>query len=92
MEESYGEGPASHTGPESCGGVREDAAETLTGVHTGQPLSREILLSRNADAVIAGGRQHGPAEEGKAERMNRDAVRRPKPVRCSECKSHTMKA
>jgi len=35
------EGVASHIGPESCAGSREGASEALTGVRTGQPLSRE---------------------------------------------------
>ena len=30
MEEPYGEGPASHTGPESCVGRRDAAGEALT--------------------------------------------------------------
>jgi hypothetical protein len=34
----YGEGLASHTGPESCGDVREDAFEALTGVRIGARL------------------------------------------------------
>ena len=42
MKESYGEGLASHTGPESCVGRRKAAGEALTGVHAGQPLSSEI--------------------------------------------------
>ena len=42
MKESYGEGLASHAGPELCGGVREDAAEALAGVHAGMVLSSEI--------------------------------------------------
>jgi RNA-directed DNA polymerase len=42
MKESYGEGLASHTGPESCAGRREAAGEALTGVHADQPLSSEI--------------------------------------------------
>lgn len=67
MRESRGEGLARHTVPESCGGVREDAVEALTGAHTGQVLSREIPISRDADAVILRGRQHGPADTGKAE-------------------------
>ncbi len=45
MKESYGEGPASHTGPESCVGRREAAGEALTGVHADQPLSSEIKSS-----------------------------------------------
>ena len=36
----YGEGLASHTGPESCGGVREDAFEALTGVRIGRVTER----------------------------------------------------
>jgi hypothetical protein len=31
MKESYGEGLATHTGPESCGAAREGDAEALTG-------------------------------------------------------------
>ena len=42
MKESYGEGLASHTGPESCVGRRKAAGEALTGVHADQPLSSEI--------------------------------------------------
>jgi hypothetical protein len=42
MKESYGEGLASHAGPESCAGRREAAGEALTGVHADQPLSSEI--------------------------------------------------
>ncbi|WP_197743249.1 reverse transcriptase domain-containing protein [Desulfosarcina ovata] len=46
MRESYGEGVAHHTGPESCAGDRKVKGEALTGVRTGQPLSGEIYLSR----------------------------------------------
>ncbi len=45
MKESYGEGVASHTGPESCAVDREVGSEALTGVRTGQPLSGEITSS-----------------------------------------------
>ena len=41
MQESRDEGPASHIGPESCGDGRKIVGEALTGVRTGQPLSRE---------------------------------------------------
>ena len=58
MKESYGEGLATHTGPESCGVVREDAAEASTGVRAGQVLSRESALLRGADAVGRSGRPH----------------------------------
>ena len=45
MKESYGEGLATHTGPESCGVDREVHDEALTGVHAGRVLSREIVLT-----------------------------------------------
>ena len=54
MKESYGEGVASHTGPESCAAVRE----ALTGVRAGRVFSRERTLLRDADAVEEGGRPH----------------------------------
>ena len=41
MRVHHDEGVASHIGPESCAGSREGASEALTGVRTGQPLSRE---------------------------------------------------
>jgi hypothetical protein len=46
----YVEGLAIYSGPESCAGTREGASEALTGVRTGQPLSRESSLS-GADVV-----------------------------------------
>ena len=65
MKVSYGEGVAIHTGSESCIGPRKGAGEALTGVRTGQPLSREIetpprkrWLLRGADAVEISGRQN----------------------------------
>ena len=45
MKESYGEGVAIYTGPESCGGDSNIMAEVLTGVHSDQVLSREILFN-----------------------------------------------
>ncbi len=65
MKESYGEGVATHTGPESCGAAREGDAEALTGVRAGRVSSREIHAPsrkrrplRGADAVEVGGRPH----------------------------------
>jgi hypothetical protein len=58
MKESYGEGVATHTGPESCGTVREDGAEALTGVRAGRVLSRESKSLRSADAVGDVGRRN----------------------------------
>jgi len=45
MKEPDGEGPASHADSESCGVVRKDGGEALTGAHMGRVLSREILLT-----------------------------------------------
>ena len=59
MKESYGEGVATHTDPESCAVVREGGGEALTGAHAGRVLSRENGGSlRGADAVDTGGRLH----------------------------------
>ena len=58
MKESYGEGVASHTGPESCAVVREGGREALTGERAGRVLSRERNILRDADAVEEGGRPH----------------------------------
>src|SRR5260370_6552076 len=51
MRESYTEGLATHSGPESCGAVREDSVEALTGVRAGRVFSRERSKVRDADAV-----------------------------------------
>ena len=58
MKESYGEGLASRTGPESCVAVREDRREALTGERAGRVFSRETNSLRDADAVERGGRPH----------------------------------
>ena|SRR5437870_5791693 len=58
MKESYGEGLATHTGPESCGVARKGGVEALTGVRAGRVLSRERHIHRDADAVGGRGRLH----------------------------------
>ncbi len=58
MKESYVEGLAAHSGPESCVVVREGRDEALTGVRAGRVLSRESNLLRGADAVRRSGRPH----------------------------------
>ena len=58
MQESYGEGLATHTGPESCVAVGDDGGEALTGGRAGRVYSRERSLLRDADAVEEGGRPH----------------------------------
>ena len=56
MQESYGEGLATHTDPESCGAAREDSVEALTGARAGRVFSRERIFLRGADAVRRSGR------------------------------------
>ena len=51
MRVSYGEGLANHTGPESCGSIREGAVEALTGVRAGWVLSLENVFIRSADGL-----------------------------------------
>jgi hypothetical protein len=59
MQESYGEGLATHADPESCAVDREVGGEALTGARAGRVLSREISGQlRGADAVEKGGRPH----------------------------------
>ena len=52
MKESYVEGLATHSGPESCGVTRKGFAEALTGVRAGRVFSRERSKVRDADAVV----------------------------------------
>ena len=58
MKESYGEGLATHTDPESCGAAREGGVEALTGARAGRVFSRERDFLRDADAVGESGRHH----------------------------------
>jgi hypothetical protein len=68
VEVLYGEGVASHTGPESCAGIREGVGEALTGGGAGRVLSREIHEPlRGADAVEVGGRPHRLRRECEAQ-------------------------
>ena len=61
MEELYVEGLATHDGPESCVGVREDAGEAWTGVRAGRGIeprnerSGVPTRSNDAEGNIAGG-------------------------------------
>jgi RNA-directed DNA polymerase len=63
MQEPYGEGVATHTGPESCAAGRKAGGEALTGVRAGWVMSREIHAPRKralrgADALGESGRPH----------------------------------
>jgi RNA-directed DNA polymerase len=72
MKEPYGKGPATHTGPESCIGVRKGSGEARTGEPAGWVLSRENAYKRGADALASDGRQH---------RESRQRERLPDPAR-----------
>ena len=72
MKESYGEGLATHTGPESCGASRKGGVEALTGVRAGRVFSRERHFLRGADAVRRSGRLQ-PAHRYRE--MRRDPAR-----------------
>ena len=70
MKVPYGEGVATHAGPESCDVVRKGSGEALTGEGAGRLLSREKKtpprkrrLLRGADVVVASGRQHRECRE-----------------------------
>ena len=58
MRELYIEGVATHDGPESCGGAREDAVEALTGVRAGRAIEPRNHPDRGADAVPTSGRPY----------------------------------
>ena len=60
MQESYGEGVAIHTGPESCAGVCEGTGEALTGVVQAGYGAAKTFQLQDADAVVTGGRPHAP--------------------------------
>ncbi len=45
MKESYRKGLANHPDPESCGSLRKDSSEALTGESAGELLSRETRHS-----------------------------------------------
>ena len=51
MQVHYDEGVAIRIGPEPCAGIREGVGEASVGDRIGQPLSRESLSFRGADAV-----------------------------------------
>src|SRR2546423_11347128 len=58
MKESYGEGAATRTGPESCAAVRKDGGEALTGGSVGRVLSREIHGPWRKPRPVAAARPH----------------------------------
>jgi hypothetical protein len=58
MQKSYESGAATHIGPESCGAIRKNGVEALTGEPAGRVFSRVRSFLRDADAVGESGRPH----------------------------------
>src|SRR6266853_3756062 len=58
MKKSYESGSATHIGPESCGAIRKNGVEALTGERAGRVFSRVSFFLRDADAVGESGRPH----------------------------------
>jgi len=65
MKELHRKGLASHSDPESCGDVREDVVEALTGAHASRVSSCEIKYIGSADAVLVVARNIGSTIIGK---------------------------
>jgi len=51
MKVPYGEGVATHTGPESCGCAREGTDEALTGERAGRVIEPRKGVVQSADVV-----------------------------------------
>jgi hypothetical protein len=73
MKVRYRKGIASHPDPESCGGLREEAVEALTGESVGQPLSREIRLS-GVPTLLS--EAEGHTDEGATGKPSEDSTRK----------------
>ena len=63
MKESYGEGLASHTGPELCAEPGNGLGEALAGGHVRSVLSSEKTVFPSATTIVLAGRQHATAHE-----------------------------
>jgi hypothetical protein len=72
MQEPYGEGVASHTGPESCVSAREGGGEALTGVQAGWVRSRETPFDFGVPTPFLRAEGHtGPAAKRGVDRAPR---------------------
>jgi hypothetical protein len=69
MKQSYDEGLATHSGPESCVAIRKGGNEAWTGGRAGRVFSRVRTLLRDADAVKGSGRPY-PARRYREARRN----------------------
>ena len=80
MKESYGEGVASHIGPESCGDARKGSVEALTGVRAGRASSPERSNTGVPTRILRRGRQHRTGPTGE-DRYGRRGITDPVHVR-----------
>ena len=71
MKVPDGNGVAIRAVPESCATHREVRREVLTEVRVGQPLSRELLFVRDADAFIMAEGNTGSRDIASASRILR---------------------
>jgi len=60
---------ASHTGSESCVGIREDVGEALTGVRAGWDIEPRKVYVREAEALFICRRQNPVARHRKSSRI-----------------------
>jgi len=73
----YGEGLATHSGPESCVCIRKDAGEALTGGAASRDIEpRKSHKEQDASAVHLSEGHHQASREGEADRVLRG--RRPR--------------
>lgn len=86
MKESYSEGVANHTDPESCGVTRKGGAEALAGAHAESGMEprktnfRVLTLSRQAAARPGASitrEAHGPGAVGDPVRAWKHLAREP---------------
>jgi hypothetical protein len=80
MKEPYGEGLASHTGPESCARSCKAEGEALTGAQAGGVFSREMCAKSQASAGLCEVRD--PRMQGNSTRENREAPPAPDTGEC----------
>src|SRR5438128_12555797 len=85
MKESYGEGPATHTGPESCVGVCKGDGETLTGGRAGRgqadwPVAPAQFANKAGRPAAEGMEGRGlakgnPSQQNAPRTLSRDGAR-----------------
>ena len=85
MKVSYGEGIATHTGPESCAGARNGGGEALTGGRAGWVSSREIHAPRSGYSGVPTPSRQAEGNTGRAAIARRAGTPRgQRPRACTE--------